>query len=85
MEKYSKVYILSFPFDIFRRCRYFCELSVSELNTSACVSVEWSRELCGVLSKGHAFLHYSEFDATTKKKMLLHFAFTLRGDIFFLI
>lgn len=66
MEKYSKVYILSFPFDILRRCRYFCELSVCELNTSACLSVEWSRQLCSVLRKDHAFLEYSEFDATNQ-------------------
>lgn len=87
MEKYSKVYILSFLFDSLRCRRHFCELSVCELHTSACLSVEWSKQLSSVLSKDHAFIHHSEFGATVPK-MSLNFGIYIKRrhfNFFFLI
>lgn len=62
MEKYTKVYILSFPFDMLRCRRYFCELSLCELNPSACLSEECSEQLSSALNK--CLFISSEFGAT---------------------
>lgn len=70
MEKYSKVYILSFPLDILRRCRYFCEFSVCELNASTCFPAEGSKQLGRGLSQGRAFSQHSYFVATIPKMSL---------------
>lgn len=82
MEKYSKVYILSFPFDILRCRRYFCELSLCELNISACLSVECLKQLSSALSTDHAFEHHSEFGATIAK-MSLNFGVYINRRYFF--
>lgn len=84
MEKYSKVYILSFPFDILRCRRYFCELSLCELNISACLSVECLKQLSSALSTDRAFVHHSEFGAAIAK-MSLNFGIYINRRYFFLL
>lgn len=84
MEKYSKVYILSLLPDILRCRGYFCELSLCELNTSACLSMEQIKQLSSALSKDHAFLYQSDFGATIPK-MSQTFGIYINRRLFFLI
>lgn len=79
MEKYSKVYILSFPFDTLRCRRYFFELSLCELNPSVCLSEEWCKQLSTALSKDHA-----EFGATIPK-MPPNFGTYINKEVFYFI